>query len=73
MTRYQVWVHENILIGHVEAKSKTGALRLAKEMVRSEFPDDKRPCVFVCPISSNNYLMIAESNRKQGFGLKSGD
>lgn len=72
--RWQLWLRGNRLIGHVSGCSKEEAMNELRRQAKDEFGYKRLPegsCV--CLIEPDYYEKIAESNRRQGFGLQAGD
>jgi hypothetical protein len=71
--RWQLWLHGNDLVGHCEDCTKSEAMELLREEARNYGYKRLPAYSTVSLIRAGYYEEIAESNRRQGFGLKAGD
>ena len=69
--RYQVWLNDAILIGHVDAESRDVAMEVAVYHVRDFYCGDVPVGTewSVCKISPGYYKEIADMNQRAGFNI----
>ena len=72
MSRWQVWVNDATLVGHVDADGDVDALELAlrcvKDFYGGSIPAGTRWSV--CEIPPGYYHEISESNIRSGFNAR---